>query len=306
MPAQNLSGLTEVQHQTAHHGLHLLMDGDPDAAIVVFKQLETQAPNSPVGFLLDADATWWKIYYLSANLVDPDVFDVVYMDSTPFDSHFERLVQQTIGKSKTMIQNRQDLPRSYLNEGMAYALEARFQGLHDRDLPTARAGKKMRALLMTAVRMDPDLTDAYLGLGIYNYFVATLPTIIKLLRFLIALPGGNRVLGLQQLQTAAEKGDFTRPEAQFYLAKDYSRRSEMQFGKALALFQQLAKEFPHNQLWVLLQGSVQIRLDRKPEGETLYRQALASTAGKHSVADRSIHRQAVKALARMHPGEKIE
>ncbi|MGH9431551.1 MAG: tetratricopeptide repeat protein, partial [Terriglobia bacterium] len=298
-PTQDASGLTQAQNRDAHHGLYLLMDGNPDGAILVFKQLETQAPNSPVGFLLDADANWWKIYYLSANLVDPDVFDVVYMDSTPFDSHFESLVQQTIRKSKVMVQNHQDLPRAYLNEGMAYALEARFQGLHDRDLPTARAGKKMRVLLLRAVKMDPNLTDADLGLGIYNYFVDTLPTIIKMLRFLIALPGGNRVLGLQQLQTAAEKADFTRPEAQFYLAKDYTRRTEAQWDEALGLFQQLGHEYPDNQLWVLLQGSVLIRLGRKPLGEALYRKVLAATVGKETVTAQSIHRQTIKALARM-------
>ena len=303
---QNVAGLTATQNQAAHRGLNLLMNGEPDAAIAVFKQLETEAPNSPVGFLLDADATWWKIYYLSANLIDPDVFDVVYMQSTPFDPHFEELVQETISKSSAMVQNHQDLPRAYLIEGMAYALEARFQGLHDRDLPTARAGKKMRTLLMTAIRMDPSLTDAYLGLGIYNYFVDTLPTIIKVLRFLIALPGGDRVLGLQQLRTAAQKADFTRPEAQFYLAKDYTRRNEMQLGKALALFQELGKEYPKNQLWVLLQGSVQIRLGQNQTGEALYRQALAATAGAHSVPAQSIHRQAVKALARMHPNERLQ
>ncbi|HUY12601.1 MAG TPA: tetratricopeptide repeat protein [Terriglobia bacterium] len=303
---QNVTGLTAAQNQAAHHGLYLLMNGEPDAAIAVFKRLETGAPNSPVGFLLDADATWWKIYYLSANLIDPDVFDVVYMQSTPFDPHFEKLVHETISKSSAMVQNHQDLPRAYLFEGMAYALEARFQGLHDRDLPTARAGKKMRTLLMTAIRMDPNITDAYLGLGIYNYFVDTLPTLIKMLRFLIALPGGDRVLGLQQLRTAAQKGDFTRPEAQFYLAKDYTRRNEMQLAKALALFQGLGKEYPNNQLWVLLQGSVQIRLGRQDEGETLYRQVMAATAGKQSVAEQSIHRQAVQALARMHPNEKLE
>jgi Iml2/Tetratricopeptide repeat protein 39 len=305
-PAQDASGLTPAQNDQAHHGLYLLMDGNPDGAIAVFKQVQSEAPDSPVGFLLDADATWWKIYYMSANLVDPDVFDVVYMDSTPFDPHFESLVQQTISKSRAMIQNDQDNPRGCLDEGMAYALEARFQGLHDRDLPTARAGKKMRILLMKAVAMDPSLTDAYLGLGIYNYFVDTLPTIIKLLKFLIALPGGNRQLGLEQMRKAAEQGDFTRPEAQFYLAKDYTRRDEMQWDKALELFQKLGKEFPDNQLWILLQGSVQIRLGRQQEGETMYRKVLAATAGKDDMVDESIHRQTVQALARMHPNERFE
>jgi len=49
---------------------------------------------------------------------------------------------------------------------------------------------------------------------------------VKMLRFLIHLPGGSREVGLQQLQTAAEKGEVTKGEAQFHLAKNFSRNNE--------------------------------------------------------------------------------
>jgi len=288
---------------TARRGMQRLMNGDVDGAMVSFQEVERRDPDSPLGYLFQADAYWWKIYLTTGNLVDPDVFDVVSKDTSPYDSLLQNLVQQAISKSEARVHANQDKARNLLNEGMSYGLLARFYGLRDNDLPTARAGKKMRSLLLQALKLDPNLTDAYLGIGIYNYFVDTLPTIIKLLKFLILLPGGNRELGLQQLETAARKGDLTRGEAMFYLAKDFSRTGERQYSKSLDLFRELAADYPENPLWKLVEGSLLIRLGRDQEGESLYREVSASTATLQTEVGKAIHVQAEQALARRHGGQ---
>ncbi|MGH9354012.1 MAG: tetratricopeptide repeat protein, partial [Terriglobia bacterium] len=286
--------LSEAEVQpVAEQGMTRLMNGEPDAAIALFKQVEKDDPSSPLGCVLEADAIWWKIYYSTADLIDPDVFDVVTSYQTPYDAAFERVIQTAIQKSEANIHARRDVARNDLYEGMSYALEARLQGLRARDMATARAGKKMRSLLLTALQLDPNLTDAYAGTGLYNYFVDTLPAIVKMLRFLIGLPGGNRALGIEQMQKAAQSGDFTRAEAKFYLAKDYTRRNEMQFSKALDLFQQLASEYPKNPFWQLMVASCQMRLGQTRQGEALYRQVLSQTANGRSLADQSVHSQVV-------------
>ena len=287
-------------------GLTLLLDGDPAAAIGIFRQIQAQDPQSPLGYLLEADAIWWKIYYETANLVDPDVFDVVSSLVTQYDSHLNDLLNTSIGKAQARITTREDLARSYFYLGMAHAIQARLVGLRGRDLPTARAGKKMRSALMKAVELDPNLNDVYLGLGIYNYFVDTLPTIVKILSIFIALPGGNRELGLKQLDDAAQKGELTRGEAKFYLAKDYSRPNEKLYGKSLQLFEQLHDEYPHNPLWPLIMGSLHFRLGHTEQGEALYREVLKKTAGEKADVQQAVHRAAREALERRHPSEKIE
>jgi tetratricopeptide (TPR) repeat protein len=289
----------------AHQGIHQMMDGDLRGAVARFQQIEREDPDSPVGYLLEADATWWRIYYSTANLVDPDVFDVVYSNSTPYDSQFENLVNTSIQKAQDRIRARRDVARSYLYEGMAYALKGRLAGLRARDLAAARDAKKMRWLLLQAMSLDPHLTDADAGLGLYNYFVATLPSIVRMLRFLIGLPGGNRDVGLQELYEAAEHGDFVRGEAQFYLAKDFTRKSELQFGRSLQLFQQLCDEFPDNPFWKLMVGSVRMRLGQEHAGEVIYREVLVQTAGKHSVVANAVHQQVSGALKRLHAGQKF-
>jgi tetratricopeptide (TPR) repeat protein len=286
-------------------GLDLMMDGDLDGAIRIFRNVQARDPQSPLGYLLEADATWWRIYYATANLVDPDVFAATDLPTTPYDSHFKDLLNATINKSEARIRAQQDVARNYLYQGMAYALRARLEGLRDRDLPTARAGKKMRALLLKALELDPNLADAYLGVGIYNYFVDTLSAIVKILSWFIGLPGGSRTVGLQQLQLAAEKGELARGEAKFYLAKDYSRTNERQYGRSLELFRGLTREYPHNLLWPMLIGSLHCRLGHMQECEALYRQVYRRTAGKESEVNRALRRAARDALQRRHPNEEF-
>lgn len=296
----------EEERHYAERGVDMMMDGDLNGAIALFQQIEQKDPASPLGFVLEADAVWWKIYLASANLVDPDVFDVANTEATPYDAHFDDLESIAIHKAEARIHNQQELARSNLYEGFAYALRARLEGLHDRDLATARAGKKMRTHLMKALELDPTLFDADLGIGIYNYFVDTLPAIVKFLSMFIMLPGGSRSEGLQQLQTCAEKGQLANNEAQFYLGKDYSRFSEQHYDKSLLYFSGLKREFPHNPLWPLLVGSVQYRMGKPQQGDAMYRQVYQMTLGKNSEVDQAVHRAVIQALQRQHAGEKFE
>ncbi len=294
----------EARHY-ALRGVDMMMDGDLDGAVQVFQQIEQKYPDSPVGFLLEADAAWWKIYFYSGNLIDPDVFDVANMEATPFDSHFDDLNNVAIQKAEVRIRKHQNLARSELYEGSAFALRARLDGLHGDDFPTARAAKKMRSHLLKAMELDPNLYDADLGIGIYNYFVDTLPAIVKFLSVFIMLPGGSRSEGLQQLQTCAEKCEVTRAEAKFYLAKDFTRNSEKQYQVSVRLFKELQNEFPDNPLWPMLIGSIHFRMRDPSGGEKIYLEVLHSTAGKESEAEKAVHHAASQALERMHPDQKF-
>jgi len=292
--------------QDAARGLDLIMDGDLDRAQEIFRQIEIEDPQSPLGYLLEADVLWWRIYYTTANLIDPDVFDVTNFQITPYDAHFEDIINVTIRKAEDRWRAGEDVARSYLYEGMAYALKARLAGLRDKDLPTARAGKRMRVYLLKALQLDPGLTDAYLGIGIYNYFVDTLSSIVKLLAWFIRLPGGSREEGLRQLELVARKGDLGRNDAKFYLAKDYSRPEERQYRTSMKLFEELAQEFPHNPLWPMLVGSLHFRLNERDKGEQIYWEVLKRPVRPNNDVDQAVHKAAHEALQRLHPGQEIE
>jgi len=292
--------------EDASQGLDLLMEGDPDAAIAAFRKIQERDAESPAGYLLEADAVWWKIYFATADLVDPDVLDVASSDRAPDDSRFEELVNLALGKSAARLRANKNVAGCYLYQSMAYGLKARLDGLRGKDLATARAAVRMRNFSLSALRSDPNLTDALLGVGIYNYFEDTLPAVVKILRFLIAFPGGDRERGLEQLQQVARKGTLARNDAQFLLAKNYSRGTEKQYAKSLELFEQLARDYPQNPLWPLLAGSLQGRLGHAEACEAAYRQVFKRTAGEKSETRQAVHRAARKALEHLHPQEKFE
>jgi tetratricopeptide (TPR) repeat protein len=294
------------QVKTAQQGLDLLMNGEPGAAIRIFKKIASENSESPLGYLMEADATWWKIYLTTGNLIDPDVFEVGSGSKFPYDSRFNSLVDQAISKARANISAKRDVGRNYLYEGMAYGLRGRLAAMRDSNLAAASAAKQMRSLLIEALQHDRNLRDAYAGLGLYDYFVDTLPTIVKLLRWMIGLPGGSRERGLQGIEYAAKYGELTHGEALFYLAKDYSRTSEHQYAKSLELFQQLRQQYPRNGLWTLLVGSLEIRMGHAREGESLYRQVLEQTRGQMTLAGKALHKAALKALKRRHPNGHFE
>jgi tetratricopeptide (TPR) repeat protein len=282
------------------------MDGDLKGAINVSRQIQQRDSQSPLGYLLEADALWWEIYYSTADLIDPDALGGTDLVTTPYDAHFEDLLNMTIRTAEARVRTGQDAARNYLYWGMAYGLRARLLALRDKDLSTARAGKRMRTLLMRALEEDPRLTDAYLGIGVYNYFVDSLSAIVRLLAWLIRLPGGSRTEGLRQLQLAADKGELARAEAKFYLAGDCSRADERQYATSLRLFKEMARDYPHNPLWPMLIGSLHFRLGEREQGEAIYREVYRRTAGRRSEVDEALHKASREALQRLHPGQAIE
>jgi predicted Zn-dependent protease len=123
---------------------------------------------------------------------------------------------------------------------------------------------------------------------------------------MIGLPGGSRERGLQELEYAAKYGQLTRGEALYYLAKDYSRTNERHYAKSLELFRELRSRYPHNGLWTLMVGSLEIRTGHAQEGEALYREVLDQERGKQSVAGKALYKAARNALEKRHPTEQIQ
>jgi hypothetical protein len=293
-----------AQHARARTGLDLLMNARVDEAIVVFREIQKADPQSPLGDTLEASALWWKIFYATGNLTDPDVFIADNKSATLHDAAFEKLIDSALAKSEARIRANQDPAPNHLNAGIAWGLRGRLAALRDKRLATAKAGKRMRAEMLEATRLDPNLTDAYAGLGNYNYFVDTLSTIVKLLGFFIGLPSGNRAEGLQQLELCAAKCDLARAEAKFYLAKNLSRSNEKQLERSAQLFGELAREYPANPFWPMMIASLNCRMGRAEACEAGYRAVLRQTTERMNAADVSLHRAARAALLRR--GIKIE
>jgi len=107
---------------------------------------------------------------------------------------------------------------------------------------TKRAGLAAEKLLA----VDPNCYDAYLAIGVENYILGLKPAPV---RWLLRLYGAqtDKDLGIRNLQLTATKGHYLLPFARLLLAvaalRDKNRK------QAMELLQNLAQEFPNNQLY---------------------------------------------------------
>jgi len=104
------------------------------------------------------------------------------------------------------------------------------------------ADKYAKKLLAIA----PDAADGYLGLGTANYIIGSLPGLKK---FFLGIAGihGDKKLGIQQLQAAADHGHYLRPFAKIMLALAALR--EKKADVARTQLKELVAEFPENPLF---------------------------------------------------------
>lgn len=254
----------------ATEGLRELYSGDPDAAMDRFRQLEQRQPEHPLGYLLEADARWWKLY-CEACEIKWNLIDAWRRPKLPGDDAYFALAGKAIALAEARLA-KADSAEMRLYAGMGYALEVRLLGLRDERRATARAGVKAREHLLRALQLDPEMADAETGLGLYNYYVDTLSPLVKVLRFFMGIPGGSKRDGLRQLQSAMQKGELTAVEARFYLAKNL-RNYDQRYEEAAVLLAPLVEQFPQNPLFHLLLGDMNAKLNRKEKAAARFHAA---------------------------------
>ncbi len=172
----------------------------------------------------------------------------------------------------------------HLYAAMGDSLQARLYGLRGENRATARVAVRAREHFQRALALDPSLADAYLGLGLYNYYVDTLSTIARILRFVMGIPGGSKEEGIHQLHLAMLYGQLTPAVARFYLAINL-HNFDQRYEEALQVMRPLVEQYPQNPLFQLALGDLYAKLGRK----TLALEAYHAAAASPNMADPECH-----------------
>ena len=131
----------------------------------------------------------------------------------------------------------------------AYAPLAQWRILRGERLAAARDGKRIKDALERALALDPQLNDAWFGIGLYHYYADVVPAALKVLRFLLLMPGGDRVEGMREMLRTRERGELLRGEADFQMHWLYLWY-ENNPGQALELLKGLQTRYPTNPLFI--------------------------------------------------------
>ncbi len=250
-----------------------IYSGRTDLAIPEARKVQEQMPEHPLGYILEAEAMWWNIWCSSAEYKYGMTMPR-HREKMAADQHYLELAAKALGLAEARLKSRESA-EMYFYAGMAEALEARLYGLRWENRATARAGVHARENFTRALALDPGLADADMGLGLYDYYVDTLSTMARMLRFFMGIPGGSKADGIRLLEIAIREGQLTPAIARFYLAvnlHNYDQRYE----EALQVITPLVQQYPGNPIFLLAQGDLYVKLGRKLQALDAYREATAA------------------------------
>lgn len=246
----------------ARKALDLVYTGHPDAAISVARTIQGADPENPLGYLLEGEALWWQ-RYCGACEIKYGMVDAWTHEKLPEDEAYLALTDKAVRLAKDQLA-KGETAELHFYAGMGYALKVRVYGLRNENRNAARAGVNARAEMMRALELDPQLADASGALGIYNYYVETLSPAVKLLRFFMGIPGGNKELGVKQMEVGMNQGTMLAVDLRFILARAL-RQYDQKYEEALGVAEPLVERYPQNPLFLLLMGNLNAELGRNSQ-----------------------------------------
>src|ERR1700682_138835 len=280
---------------TATNILDKIYSFDTDAAISAARSMQQEQPTRPLGYLLEAEAVWWKMWCTSADF-RYGMTDVRHRPKRGDDQAYLKFAAKVTALAEEQLRQ-QETAEMHFYAGMGEALAAQLYPLRGENRNAARAGVRARAHFLRALQLDPTLADADLGVGLYNYYVDTLSSVARVLRFFMGIPGGSKQEGIRELEQAISKGVLTPNLARFYLAMNL-HRYDLQYERALAVIGPLADSYPSNPLFQLVRGDLYAKLNRKEQALASYRAAAAMTVNDAECAAhiKGLVRASLKAL----------
>lgn len=221
------AGSTASADDPIDDGYLLLYRSDVDGAYRHFDALVRRAPD-------DLAATFGRLFALALR---------TDLDET-LEPQFEREIDQFIERVEARRAKSASDASAHFYAAQAYLLRSRYRLEHDKGMfVMARDAAKAKNLGEAYVAGHPDHGDAYLSLGIYNYYVDLAPTFFKWFRFLLWLPGGNRTQGIAQIEKAATQGRLFTFLARMQLVEIHGFL-EAKPDRALRIARELQRQYP--------------------------------------------------------------
>lgn len=243
-PATGQTLIADGYYPTIVRGLEFVYSLEFDSADVVFDQLIAVSPNHPRGYFFKSSASFYRIVS---------------------GSHSERLQVEYVNRSEEAIriaeiygeQEKHEIESDFYL-GAVYGNLGRYYAAKGDWIKAFYYGRKTKSLHRRVIERDSTVYDAYLSLGLYNYYAATLPRFVDIVASLFGLDG-DREQGMTQLRIAEQKGVLAAIEGKFFLANVHAE--EGNYEEALRLYDELCRRFPVNPYLFGQRGVVRYKMD---------------------------------------------
>jgi tetratricopeptide (TPR) repeat protein len=252
--AQGLSILPD-----ARAALDKLYSGDANGAVALAHDFQKAHPDHPLGLLLEGEALWWKRYCGSLE-IKYGMVESWKHTKEPGDEAYLALADRAFQLAQAQLA-KSETAEMHFYAGMGGALKVRILGLRNENRAAAHAAVAARTEMMRALQLDQQMADATAALGLYNYYVDTLSPIVKILRFFMGIPGGNKETGVAQMKTGMEHGVVLNVDVRFILARAL-RQYDQKYQEALEIAEPLVAKYPNNPNFLLLLANLNAELGR--------------------------------------------
>ena len=229
-PVRGLTGAAGIAR-----ALDLAYDADFAGADAEVGRACGAAPK-PACEVAKAVILWWRIF-----------LDV---ENRSRDRAFVSQVEWAVSQTEQWTKREPERAEAWLYLGAAYGARSQFNVWRREFFPVIRDGKRIKVSLEKALTLDPSLHDGHFGIGLYQYYADMAPTILKFLRWLFALPGGNKTVGMQQMLRTRDAGTLMRTEAAYQIYQ-IDIWYENRIDHARSLLDELRARHPHNPLFLL-------------------------------------------------------
>ncbi|RCK71802.1 MAG: hypothetical protein IGBAC_0759 [Ignavibacteriae bacterium] len=203
---------------------------------------------------------WWRI------LVNPD--------DTSYDEYYYSLLDKVIYLCDEILKKNPNDVTALFFKGGSIGFRGRLRVHREQWLYAANDGRLAIPIVHQAYQLEPNNVDVLLGMGIYNYYRDVIPEEYPFVKpFVIFFPKGDKMLGIQQLELAANNAKFANYEATYFLIQILSNY-EKKYSKALSLAQKLYKKFPTNPVFHRYVGRLYVSVGKWQETKKIFSEIL--------------------------------
>lgn len=226
------SSLTQEMDVLLMEGIHALYRMDFPAAEAAARKAVALQPDYPHPYLGQAATELIRFTY-GSEASDPREL-----------REFEKKVDRAAKTAEAWLKKHPRDAQALMVLGSAHGIASRLALVRRDWLDAFTHGRKAMKSVRAAQKADPELWDAYLGTGMFDYYVDTIPRFAGWLAKVML--GGDRERGLRQIAVTAEKGHFAKTAAQLILVEVYT---EDDFGarnppEALRLMRGIWAKYP--------------------------------------------------------------
>lgn len=251
-PAQIMND--PAAQQTVAKALDHIYNYEFAEATPYIRQVQTRYPQSPIVPVLRSLIIYWQNLPISEN---PAV-----------TAQYVQQVDVAIKGTEQMIDKNDEDPEAVFLGLTAHGYMAMKHNFDNESLKAVSESRKAYAYMKDGFKLMDKNVEFYFSTGLYNYYVERYPIDHPVVKpFMVFFKGGDINLGLRQMEVAAKRALFTRPEANLYLAHIYVKH-ETNFPKAVEHLDFLVDRYPKNPIFLLRYTEALLLAGRYPEAET--------------------------------------